>query len=196
MALWGVTDADEAKPKWAVQGGAVDPSNIFATAEGWVLRHYKKGDQTEYWDEVLVAVDGLVGAGSRGTNTLGNADITAVFFEETGWAAAATGTVVVIYNEKVTVNTSGGTPTLQVRNTTDSANIAATYARGSGTNRLEFDFTVAAQNKAHAIQAQTIALNSGTIRDTGTTTDSDVVFVAGDVIGAGGSGSTKTFTAS
>tara|TARA_B100000029_G_scaffold146985_1_gene142339 strand:+ start:6416 stop:7006 length:591 start_codon:yes stop_codon:yes gene_type:complete len=196
MALWGVTDADEAKPKWAVQGGAVDPSNIFATAEGWVLRHYKKGDQTEYWDEVLVAVDGLVGAGGRGTNTLGNADITAVFFEETGWAAAATGTVVVIYNEKVTVNTSGGTPTLQVRNTTDSANIAATYARGSGTNRLEFDFTVAAQNKAHAIQAQTIAVNSGTIRDTGTTTDSDVVFVAGDVIGAGGSGSTKTFTAS
>ncbi len=56
MALWGVTDADEAKPKWAVQGGAVDPSNIFATAEGWVLRHYKKGDQSEYWDEVLVAV--------------------------------------------------------------------------------------------------------------------------------------------
>ena len=30
MALWGITDADEAKPKWAVEGGAVDPSNIFA----------------------------------------------------------------------------------------------------------------------------------------------------------------------
>ena len=50
MALYGVTDADEAKPKWAVRGGAVDPSNIFATAQGWVLRHYKKGDQSEYWD--------------------------------------------------------------------------------------------------------------------------------------------------
>ena len=96
MALWGVTDANEAKPKWAVQGGAVDPSNIFATAEGWVLRHYKKGDQTKYWDEVLVAVDGLVGAGGRGTDTLGEADISAVFFEGTTYAAAATGTVVVL----------------------------------------------------------------------------------------------------
>ena len=66
MALYGVTDADEAKPKWAVQGGAVDPSNIFATEQGWVLRHYKKADLSEYWDEVLVAVDGLVGAGGRG----------------------------------------------------------------------------------------------------------------------------------
>ena len=41
MALYGVTDADEAKPKWAVRGSGVDPQNIFATADGWVLRHYK-----------------------------------------------------------------------------------------------------------------------------------------------------------
>ena len=33
MALWGVTDADEAKPKWAVQGCAVAPSNIFAPTD-------------------------------------------------------------------------------------------------------------------------------------------------------------------
>ena len=196
MALWGVTDADEAKPKWAVRGSGVDPSNIFATADGWVLRHYKNAAKTAYWDEILVAVDGLVDAGGRGTATLGEADITAVFFEETGYAGGATGSVVVIYNEKVSVVTTGGTPTLQVRNTTDSANIAATYASGSGSNRLEFTFTAAATGKAHAIQAQTIALNSGTMKDTVGAVNSDLVFVAGDVIGAGGSGSTKTFTAS
>ena len=188
MALYGVTDADEAKPKWAVRGGAVDPSNIFATADGWVLRHYKKGDQTEFWDEILVAVDGLVGAGSRGTNTLGGADITAVFFESTTYAAAATGTVVVIYNELVDV-TAGAT--LVVTNTTDSANITATAAAQTGVNRVEFTFTAAATGKAHAIQAQTI---SGTIVDAGTSTASDKVFVLGDTIGAGGSGSTKTIT--
>ena len=33
---------------------------------------------------------------------------------------------------------------------------------------------------------------SGTIKDAGTNTASDKAFVAGDVIGAGGSGSTKT----
>ena len=31
MALWGVTDADEAKPKWAVQGGAVAVSYTHLT---------------------------------------------------------------------------------------------------------------------------------------------------------------------
>ena len=188
MTLWGVTDANEAKPKWAVQGGAVDPSNIFATEQGWVLRHYKKSDQTEYWDEVLVAVDGLVGAGGRGTNTLGEADISAVFFEESTYAAGATGTVVVIYNEKVTV-TAGAT--LVVTNTTDSASITATYARGTTTNRVEFDFTAAAADKVHTIGAQTI---SGTIVDTTGGATSDKAFVLGDTIGAGGSGTTKTIT--
>ena len=37
---------------------------------------------------------------------------------------------------------------------------------------------------------------SGTIKDAGTNTASDKVFVLGDTIGAGGSGTTKTFTAS
>ena len=188
MALYGVTDADEAKPKWAVRGGAVDPSNIFATADGWVLRHYKNAGKTKFWDEILVSVDGLVGAGGRGTDTVGNADITAVFFEETTYAAAATGSVVVIYNELVDV-TAGAT--LVVTNTTDSASITATYARGTGTNRIEFDFTAAAASKVHTIGAQTI---SGTIKDAGTNTASDKVFVLADTIGAGGSGSTKTIT--
>ena len=187
MALWGVTDADEAKPKWAVRGSGVDPSNIFATAEGWVLRHYKNAAKTAYWDEVLVAVDGLVGAGGRGTDTLGAADITAVFFEESTYAAGATGTVVVIYNERVNV-TNGATLTVTV---TGASNPTATAAAQTGTNRVQFTFTCAAASKVHTIGAQTI---SGTIKDAGTNTASDKVFVLGDTIGAGGSGSTKTIT--
>ena len=46
MALYGVTDADESKPKWAVRGSGVDPQNIFSTADGWVLRHYKNAAKT------------------------------------------------------------------------------------------------------------------------------------------------------
>ena len=190
MALWGITDADEAKPKWSVRGGAVDPSNIFATAEGWVLRHYKNAAKTEFWDEVLVAVDGLVGAGGRGTDTLAEADITAVYFEETGYAGGAAASVVVIYNEKVDV-TNGAT--LLVRNTTDGANITATAAAQTGVNRVEFAFTAAATGKAHTIQPQSI---SGTIKDAGTNTDSEKAIASGDLIGAGGSGSTTGFTAS
>ena len=32
MALWGTTDADEAKPKWLT---AEQKTNVFATAAGW-----------------------------------------------------------------------------------------------------------------------------------------------------------------
>ena len=130
----------------------------------------------------------FIGAGGSGTNTLGNADITAVFFEESTYAAAATGTVVVIYNELVDV-TNGAT--LVVTNTTDSASITATAAAQTDVNRVEFTFTCAAASKVHTIGAQTI---SGTIVDANTSTASDKVFVLGDTIGAGGSGSTKTIT--
>ena len=58
--------------------GVVDPSNIFATESGWTTYH-KNAAKTEYWDEVIVAVDGLVGEGGRGTDNFGNADITAVY---------------------------------------------------------------------------------------------------------------------
>ena len=47
------------------------------------------------------------------------------------------------------------------------------------------------RDRVHTIGAQTI---SGTIKDAGTNTASDKVFVLGDTIGAGGSGSTKTIT--
>ena len=190
MALWGTNTSDESKPKWAVEGGAVDPSNIFATSAGWVLRHYKNVAKTAYWAEVLVAVDGLVGEGGRGTDTLGNATITAVFFEESGYEGGAAASVVVIYNEAVDV-TNGAT--LLVRNTTDNANITATAAAQTGTNRVEFAFTAAATGKAHAINAQTI---SGTIKDAGTNTNSDKTIASADLIGAGGSGDTTGFTAS
>ena len=191
MPLWGKTTSDESKPKYLTRGAAShDPQNCFATNQGWVLRHYKNAAKTKYWDEVLVSIDGLVGAGGSGTDTIGAATITAVFYEETSYAGGATGSVVVIYNERVDV-TNGAT--LVVTNTTDSADITATAAAQTNTNRVEFTFTAAATDKVHTIGAQTI---SGTIKDAGTNTASDKVFVAGDVKGAGGSGTTKTFTAS
>ena len=63
-----------------------------------------------------------------------------------------------------------------------------TAAAQTATNRVEFTFTVAAQGKAH--DHQTTNHLTKTIVDTGTSTASDKVFVAGDVVGAGGSGST------
>ena len=101
------------------------------------------------------------------------------------YARAATGTVIVVYNELVDV-TNGATLTVTA---SGQSNPTATAAAQTGTNRVEFTFTVPNAATNLSIAAQTI---SGTIKDAGTNVASDKVFVAGNVIGAGGRGSTKT----
>ena len=185
MALWGATTADESKPKFLTDA---EKKLVYANASGWVLEagansaEYTGNNNPDAQPEVLVAIGKLA-------TGLGAADITDVYFKAKSYAAGATGRVVVIFNEKVSV-TNGAT--LTVRNTTDSADITATAAAQTGVNRAEFTFTAAAQGKVHALQAQTI---TGTIVDTIGGGASDKQFVAGDVKGAGGSGTTKTFTA-
>jgi len=191
MPLWGKTESDESKPKWldrVNKNGLAE--DCFATEQGWVLRHYKGTDKNtaRYWDELLVAIGGLAG-GTSATTLLGEADVTAVFFEQEALEQGDTGTVVVIYNEQVDVT---GNPTLAVTGSVTGA-ITATFARGTGSNRLEFDFTVPAQAEDLSIGDQTIALAGGTILDKGTTVASEVAF-AGKTIGAGGSGTDLTLT--
>lgn len=193
MPLWGKTTSDESKPKYldnVNKNGLAE--DCFATEEGWVLRHYKGSDKNtaRYWDEILVSIGGLAGGAST-TEGLGAANITGVFFEQESLAQGATGTVVVVYNELVDVAVSN--PTLVVTGSTTGA-VTATYARGTGLNRLEFDFTVPSQTETLSIGAQSITLaGSSTIKDKGAQ-NADVTIAAGDVRGAGGSGTDKTLS--
>lgn len=193
MPLWGKTTSDESKPKYldnVNKNGLAE--DCFATEEGWVLRHYKGSDKNtaRYWDEVLVSIGGLAGAGST-TEGLGAATITGVFFEQESLAQGATGTVVVVFNELVTVANS---PTVVVTGSSTGA-VTATYARGTGLNRLEFDFTVPSATETLSIAAQTIGTaGSDTIKDSGQTVDADLTIATGDVRGAGGSGTDKTLS--
>tara|TARA_B100001778_G_scaffold76303_1_gene61449 strand:- start:181 stop:768 length:588 start_codon:yes stop_codon:yes gene_type:complete len=193
MPLWGKTTSDESKPKYldnVNKNGLAE--DCFATEEGWVLRHYKGSDKNtaRFWDEVLVSIGGLAGGAST-TEGLGAANITGVFFEQESLAQGATGTVVVVYNELVDVAVSN--PTLVVTGSTTGA-VTATYARGTGLNRLEFDFTVPSQTETLSIGAQSITLaGSSTIKDKGAQV-ADVTIAAGDVRGAGGSGTDKTLS--
>ncbi len=197
MPLWGKTTSDESKPKWLDNVNKNSKAeDCFATESGWVLRHYKGTDKNtavangDYWDELLVAIGGLAGAGST-TEGLGAATITGVFFEQESLAQGATGTVVVVFNELVTVTNS---PTIVVTGAGGS-NATATYARGSGLNRLEFDFTVPSTTQVISIGAQTIGTaGSAAIKDSGQTVDADLTIAAGDVRGAGGSGSDLTIS--
>ena len=181
MALWGNSSSDESKPKWTTDGNkTADKQNVFATEQGWVMRHYTNADKSTHYDEILCALSGLPTA-------LSDATITSVHFDKKTYARAATGSVIVVYNELVDV-TNGATLTVTASGTSDPT---ATAAAQTGTNRVVFTFTVPSATTTLSIGAQTI---SGTIKDAGTNVASDKVFAAGDVIGAGGSGSTKTIT--
>ena len=193
MALWGVSTSDESKPKWLT---AEQKKTVFATDRGWVQLNGKG------LEEVICSIGGLAG-GTSTTASLGAATITATDFVTTAFDVSDGGNidVRVIFNEKVTVDTSGGTPTILLTNSQagggSAATLTASYQSGSSTNRLTFRVTQGAAattyvaNDVLSIGAQNIALNSGTLKDTGTTVNAGVAISAA----AGAAAGTLTATA-
>ena len=177
MALWGISTSDESKPKWL---STDDKARTFADSRGWVYT------QPGGMEEVLCAIGGLATSLAAGT-------ISSIEYVTTSFSEAAGGNIDirVNYNEKVTVDTSGGTPTLVVTNDqagggTD-ATFTAAYQSGSSTNRLTFRATFGAADGGVAeddvltVAAQNITLNSGTIVDTGTAVNSGVAIPANSI---------------
>jgi hypothetical protein len=74
--------------------------------------------------------------------------------------AGKTVTLTLGMSEAVTVNTTGGTPTLTLN---DGG--TATYVSGSGTNTLTFSYTVGAGQNTSDLTATAVNLNSATITD-------------------------------
>src|SRR5262249_44013175 len=71
-------------------------------------------------------------------------------------------TLTVAFSEAVTVNTSGGTPTLALN---DGPGGVATYTSGSGSNSLIFSYTVAAGQNTSDLTVTAFNLNGATVRD-------------------------------
>ena len=198
MPLWGATDADESKPKNLT---TAQKKQVFANASGWVLEAgsaLSGNDNTDADPEVLVAIGEL-------STSIGAADITEVEMVTTtaDKSEGFTISVRVRYNEPVDVVTTGGTPTLAVTN--DNAGTGSgrgphslSYASGTGTNELIFSLAIAAANAATnaddvlSVGAQTIALNSGTIKDASGTASDAALVISGAVGTAAG---TVTVTA-
>ena len=85
------------------------------------------------------------------------------------------------FSKAVTVDTSSGTPTLELRMC--GYNRDATYARGSGTAQLVFSRTVANDDRScdgqgFSIRSGDLALNDGTIKSTDTQMDADLTYAA------------------
>ena len=195
MPLWGATDSDESKPKNLT---TAEKKQVFANASGWVLEAgsaLSGNDNTSATPEVLVAIGGLA-------TSIGAADITEIEFITTAFSksAAAAGSrtlsVRARFNEPVDVDTSGGTPFLAVTNGNQGSGSGRgphnlPYASGTGTNELVFTLVIAQNNAATnandvlVVGANAINLNSGTIKDAGTSTVSTITNAAGVGTAAG-----------
>jgi len=175
MSLWGATTTDESKPKHLTDA---EKRDVYATEQGWVKRTTGTGGRAgRVHEETLVAIGELAG-GTSTTAGLGRGTISAVRFISTALSAAGGSfSAEVVYNEAVDVVTTGGTPQMTITNT-PGTDVVLDYASGTGTNRLTFTATVAggatAENDVLSIGANSIALNSGTIKDAGTAVDSEI----------------------
>ena len=198
MPLWGATDSDESKPKNLT---TAEKKEVFANASGWVREAgsaLSGNDNTDADPEVLVAIGEL-------STSIGAADITEVEMVTTtaDKSEGFTISVRVRYNEPVDVVTTGGTPTLAVTNSNDGTGSgrgphSLSYASGTGTNELIFSLAIAAANAATnaddvlSVGAQTIALNSGTMKDASGTASYAALVISGALGTAAG---TVTVTA-
>ena len=190
MALWGATDADEAKPKHLT---TAQQKEVYANTGGWVVEAGSSqtgNGNTSADPEILVAIRGL-------SASIGAADVTEVEWITTAAdkSAGFTLSVRVRYNEPVTVT---GNPTLAVTNGNEGTSSGRgphtlVYASGAGTNELVFSLAIAAANAATnaddvlTVGAQNILLPGGaTMKDTsGTASDSAVAISAGQGTAAG-----------
>ena len=180
MPLWGATDADESKPKHLT---TAQKKEVFANASGWVVEagSTQSGNgNTSASPEILVAIGGLA-------TSIGSADITEIDWITTA-ADKSVGfslSVRVFFNEPVDVDRSGGTPYLAVTNGNEGSGSGRgphnlPYASGTGTNELVFTLAIAADNAATnasdvlSIGANAMNLNSGTIKDAGTSTNATI----------------------
>jgi len=176
MPLWGATDADESKPKHLTDA---QKKEVYAAAGGWTIEAGSTmtgNGNTSATPEVLVAIGSL-------TTSLGSADITEIEWITTtaDKSDGFTLSVRARFNEAVDVDTGSGTPYLAVQNDGSGRgphNLA--YASGTGTNELVFSLAIAAANAATnagdvlSVGANAMNLNSGTIKDAGTSTNATI----------------------
>ena len=193
MALWGASDADEAKPKWLT---TAEKKTVYATSAGWVHEAWNAdmgNDNTDAQVEVLACVGGLA-------VKIGAATITSVDLVTTEWKVDEGGTLTTLvrWNEAVDVVEVGSGLKMNVEN--DSrANLTLRYASGTGTNELTFTLVIGAANSA--IQAgdvlsipeeDLVKAGATSVKDAATSTVSEIAITAAQGIAAG----TVTATAS
>ena len=158
-----------------IPGNTVAPGNIVSVATGApaILGHRRyesdeagggTGGQAEA--TTILGVPVFNGAGDDGV-----------------FGAGETVEVTFIFSRPVQVDTTGGTPSVEVLLSGTDAR-QATYLRGSGSGRLVFGYTLANGDGEHGsllVEPNTLALNGGAIRDAANNLNADIRHQGGDV---------------
>ena len=151
-----------------IPGNTVAPGNIVSVATGApaILGHRRyesdeagggTGGQAEA--TTILGVPAFNGAGDDGV-----------------FGAGETVEVTFIFSQPVQVDTTGGTPSVEVLLSGTDAR-QATYLRGSGSGRLVFGYTLANGDGEHGsllVEPNTLALNGGAIRDAANNLNADI----------------------
>ena len=127
------------------------------------------------------AVDGTPGVSGAGTDAQ--------------WSEGETVGVTVTFNEAVDVDTSGGTPSIGI-GLGGTAARSATYASGTGTTELVFEYTLVSGDGSHgfmAITPDSLVLNGGTIESVGSGVAA--LLAHNGALTSGNSGNTQRSTA-
>ena len=106
------------------------------------------------------------------------------------WTADETVEVTLTFSEAVTVDTTGGTPSVGLTLEGTEAR-SAPYLRGSGTTALVFGYTLTATDGSHTsllVPVDSLALNGGTIRSQATSADAALGHSGAAKTGSGGLG--------
>ena len=181
MPLWGksATGTQAQKPKWLStdENSEFKKQDCIGMPGGWAMRAGTKAsgnNNTSATPEVIACVSG---GGSFATQLSTPTPTSHRFITSApDGGSSKTVTVEVTYDERVTVVTTGGTPTLTLANGNEGSGTGRTCvlsytATGSTANRIRFtasNITVAEDDVlTFGGGSQTnIALNSGTISDT------------------------------
>jgi len=105
-----------------------------------------------YWDEVIVSAREL-------SSRIGEPEIQAVSFDRASYPVNTTGYVIMSFNEPVNVLGTGST---LIVNNSSTGNTTASYAYGSGTNRIHYSFGTGLTGTL-SITSQTLAGAGATI---------------------------------
>ena len=182
-------------PPWAIGNGYV-----WYNSHPRIRSYWHTGSRLDYRGNVVVAsgpnqalrirINGATASRQVEAPTITGSPALSESGSDGTWTVGATVEVTLTFSEAVTVDTTGGTPSIGL-DLGGTESRRATYLRGSGTTALVFGYTLTATDGSHTsllVPVDSLALNGGTIRSQATSADAALGHAGAAKTGSGGLG--------